>query len=279
MNEIADIISNSTLIGFSGSRILSSRDTILALKDVVELIPSHAQVNVGDAAGIDRLVKKLIPNARVFQAEPRYSGDKSAFAGRSIRCVRSVLEPGGLWVAFPNKACPNGLKPSTVTSECFSGTGSGTWASLAYAAGLGISCLVFMPVIAPPDWRFIDIGGGWYFLPAAWEQLSLFESPNPDKKRTVPYYEVAKVAEMFGAVDVFWRESTNSYTGFVLEAWFSEYPTVFRRNVEKVIQHFVCVRRTEDGPAAYTMSIPVVVPSGQISLGIASKGSRVKLQP
>ena len=71
--NIADIISLSTLIGFSGSRILSSRDTILALKDVVELIPSHAQVNVGDAAGIDRLVKKLIPNARVFQAEPRYS--------------------------------------------------------------------------------------------------------------------------------------------------------------------------------------------------------------
>lgn len=276
--NIADIITNSTLIGFSGSRVLCHRETISAVNQVIELIPSHAKVHVGDAAGIDALVRNLIPEATIFQAIPRYYGDKSAFAGRSIKCVRSVLEPGGLWVAFPNKPCPNGLKPSTVTTECFRGTGSGTWASLAYAAGLGISCLVFLPAIAPPDWQFQDIGGGWYYLPAVWEQLTLFESPNKDKKRILPYYEVAKVALAFGAADVFWRESTNSYTGFVAEAWFWHYPEEFKRNVQKVIQHFVAVRRIEDGPAEYAMSIPVTVPSGQVKLGFPSKGSRVKLE-
>jgi hypothetical protein len=149
---------------------------------------------------------------------------------------------------------------------------------LAYAAGLGISCLVFLPALAPPDWRFIDIGGGWYYLAADFEQLTLFESPNQDKRRVLPYLEVAKVADMFGAADVFWRESARSYTGFVAEIWFSEYPVIFRRNVEKVLQHFVCVRRIEDGPAAYAMSVPVAVPSGEVKLGFPSKGSRVKLE-
>lgn len=277
--NIADIITNSTLIGFSGSRVLSYRETISAVNEVVKLIPSHAQVHVGDAAGIDALIKDLVPEASVFEAAPRYYGDKSAFAGRSIRCVRSVVEPGGLWVAFPNKPCPMGLKPSAIASQCFNGTGSGTWASLAYAVGLGISCLVFLPAIAPPKWQFQDIGDGWYWLPAAWEQLTLFESPNQDKKRILPYYEVAKVAIAFGAADVFWRESQNSYTGFVAEAWFSHYPEVFKRNVEKVIQHFVAVRRIEDSPAEYAMSIPVAIPSGQVKLGFPSRGSRVKLQP
>ena len=45
--------------------------------------------------------------------------------------------------------------------------------------------------------------------------------------RSVPYGFVVGLAREFGAVEVFWRESDVSFTGFVAEVWFDALPREF----------------------------------------------------
>jgi hypothetical protein len=87
-----------------------------------------------------------------------------------------VAAAGGLWAAFPASPCPAGLVPSGQSSRCFCGTGSGTWASLAFAVGLGLPCLVFLPsgIAAPSGWGLQPVGGGWFHFAPAIVQPSLF---------------------------------------------------------------------------------------------------------
>lgn len=147
-----------------------------AIRTAIAAVPSSVPVSVGCASGVDELVRSLCPRARVFSvAEVGFSG-RGAFVRRSGLCVESVAVPGGVWVSFPGGACPSGLLPSASLSRCFSGFGSGSWASLALAIGLGVPSLMFLPngISAPIGWGFVAGGGGWFFCPAPALQLSLF---------------------------------------------------------------------------------------------------------
>jgi hypothetical protein len=83
---------------------------------------------------------------------------------RSVACVRACAAARGVWCAFPAQACPTGLRPSVQASACFAGFGSGTWASLALALGLGLPAVVFLPagVQAPAGWGLAAAGAGWH---------------------------------------------------------------------------------------------------------------------
>jgi hypothetical protein len=173
---IVSTVAFSRAVGFSGSRSCSASQW-----RAVELAVSGLcgqPVSVGCAAGVDELVRRLVPSARVFRVSDCGFRGRGAFAARSVACVRSVAVSGGLWVSFPSLAdfgCPVGLVPSSSSSRCFSGSGSGSWASLAFAVGCGVRCLVFLPSVCPPAWLSAVPGcPGWFeFQPVSF-QLSLF---------------------------------------------------------------------------------------------------------
>lgn len=93
----------------------------------------------------------------------------------------------------------------------------------------------------------------------------------------VSYEFVQGLATEFGAVECYWRESDRSFTGFVAEVWFSKLPSAFSTRWAAVVGYSILVRGVSSGPGSFVASIPCTVPSGQVSLGPASRGSRVQL--
>jgi hypothetical protein len=170
MVTVRSVFQSASAVGFSGSRSSVPSGCCGAASLVVPGVP----VFVGCAPGVDEFFRSYFPSATVLSASS-FGVGRGSFAARSVACVRA-LGSGGLWVSFPSSACPAGLSPSASSSRCFCGAGSGTWASLAFAAGSGLPCLVFG--FAPPSgWGFVSLGGGWWFRAAvvpAGVQLSLF---------------------------------------------------------------------------------------------------------
>lgn len=172
------VLSAASVVGFSGSRSPSPLSSA-ALSAALVLLPLSARVCVGCARGVDAAVRASVPGASVFAVSSgRWGVGRGAFAARSSACVRAVAAAGssGLWLSFPSGACPAGLLPSSASSRCFSGLGSGSWASLAFAVGLGVPSLLFLPggLCPPPGWGFAPLSGcpGWFFFPGS-SQLSL----------------------------------------------------------------------------------------------------------
>jgi hypothetical protein len=174
-------------VGFSGSRS-PSRGAVAALSELLPLVPSLCRVSVGCARGVDALVRAYFrssPSLLVFSvASGRFGSGRSAFARRSVACVRSVARGDrGLLVAFPSSpVCPAGVRPS----RSFNGEGSGTWGSVALALGRGRRVLLWLPSGSlPPVWSgvswscagaLLTCSGCWWLgvsvLPPV--QLSLF---------------------------------------------------------------------------------------------------------
>lgn len=73
--------------------------------------------------------------------------------------------PHAPFIAFVTAPCPAGLRPAS-SSKCFSGSGSGSWASLAYAAGLGRSVFIVWcgSNVLLPAWP----GGSWLQSDVPW---------------------------------------------------------------------------------------------------------------
>jgi len=100
---------------------------------------------------------------RIFRVKER---SRSGFAARSVRFVRELHRVGGVLVSFPGRACPRRLSPSADSRACFCGTGSGSWATLSLAAGLGVPCLVWLPgqLVVPARFGFVSLGSGWWWF-------------------------------------------------------------------------------------------------------------------
>jgi len=133
------------MICFSGSRRLTptQRDRAQTILTTIT-IPSK-KWHVGDAAGLDALVRDYNPEATVH----RIQGNQSwHFAERSQRMVDAV-GAGGVLYAFPNKPCP----PRCTPNQPFSGHGSGTWGTIAYAKKKGLE-IELCPLISleTPNW-------------------------------------------------------------------------------------------------------------------------------
>ncbi len=155
-------------IGISGTRSPAAALQQYANRALIRLIETtKATILTGCASGIDEMARELVPRSRiqVFKvATGEFGTGPSAYALRSIRVVETVAERKGLWVSFPGKACPTGLVPSALPSECFCGRGSGSWAALALAIGKGLPTLVYLGAIPlPHDWPLQQITDctGW----------------------------------------------------------------------------------------------------------------------
>jgi hypothetical protein len=165
---LSNIFSRFSSFGFSGSRTWAA--SLCPLQLAASLVPSGASVSVGCASGVDQFFRGEFPQASVFSvASGQWGSGRGAFAARSAACVRSVASVGGLWVAFCSSPCPAGLVPSASSSRAFSGSGSGSWASLAFALGSGVPCLVFSPAGVPSGWGLSAVPGstGWFGCPLA----------------------------------------------------------------------------------------------------------------
>lgn len=179
MEFLSTIFSQFSKVGFSGSR--SCPVASAAALSCLPCLPPSCSVVVGCAAGVDSAVRAACPSAVVFAASTFAA---STFAGRlalrSGACVAAVASASGLWCAFPSAPCPPALSPSPVLSACFSGAGSGSWASLCFAVGSGVACLVCLPAGVPPPLWFRAFGFapagplGFWFRPAPVVSLSLF---------------------------------------------------------------------------------------------------------
>jgi hypothetical protein len=166
------LLVSAPAVGFSGSRSAGPA-CLAACRAVLPLV--RGAVFVGCAAGLDAAVRAAVPSASVLSASSfgAASVGRGAFAARSVALVRAVVAAGQgaasspVWVSFPGRACPAGLAPCAAPARCFSGLGSGSWAALAFAAGLGLPCLVFLPagVSAPAGWGFRLLGRGWFLRP------------------------------------------------------------------------------------------------------------------
>jgi hypothetical protein len=159
--------------GFSGSR----SDVDVSVCDRVSAsVPDESRIIVGCAAGVDLYFRSRFPHAEVFTVDR--SLGRGGFAKRSVACVDAVMAAGGLWVSFPSSPCPAGLVPHRSPSRCFSGRGSGTWASLAYAIGRDTPALVYLGAVSVPvGWGLAAAGDGWYsFQPVISQQLMLINA-------------------------------------------------------------------------------------------------------
>ncbi|MBD1836667.1 hypothetical protein [Coleofasciculus sp. FACHB-501] len=175
---VSAALASASAVGFSGSRRPGGALPPAVVAAAVASVPASVPVFVGCARGVDAVVRSLCPRASVLSvAGGGFGRGRGAFAARSVACVRSVAVPGGVWVSFPCGACPAGLLPAASSSRAFSGSGSGSWASLAFALGSGVSCLVCLPagVVPPAGWGLVALGSGWWGSSAPGAvQLSLF---------------------------------------------------------------------------------------------------------
>ncbi len=152
-------------VGFSGSRSPSPVASA-ALSALLPSVPAGVRVSVGCARGVDLAVRSFFagsPSLLVFSvASGRFGSGRSAFARRSSRCVLSVAAGSrGLLVVVPSGACPAGVVPS----RSFSGRGSGSWGSAAFALGRGRRVLVWLRAGSfPPVWA----GVSWSVARVCW---------------------------------------------------------------------------------------------------------------
>jgi len=180
---------SSALVGFCGSRSLPASWAGLVSSVVASVLGSGRRVAVGCARGADQLVRSAAPGALVFSASAVAAsaglpaGSRASFARRSASLVSAVAAsgPGAGFVGFVSSPCQASVRPSSSPGACFCGGGSGSWASLALAAGLGLPVVVFwcvpagapVPQVAPPSWggSWVRAGSGvwasgWRFVPA-----------------------------------------------------------------------------------------------------------------
>ncbi|MDQ3749699.1 MAG: hypothetical protein M3367_11940 [Acidobacteriota bacterium] len=141
------------MVGFCGSRSLGSSFAPLVSSCVSAVVAAGRGVAVGCASGADRFTLSAArasgASVSLFSASSFGSG-RGSFARRSAALVSAVAVSGsgcGLF-AFVSSPCPSALAPSSVASRCFAGFGSGSWASVALAVGLGVPVVVFPCVVA-----------------------------------------------------------------------------------------------------------------------------------
>lgn len=159
-------------IAFTGSRQLTLEQERKIYRDLCYFITIHnAHWHVGDAPGLDNFITRAADyfNKPLTVYEVKGT-EKWHFAERSQRMVDSISNLPSPWLyAFPNKLCPENCNPKSP----FSGHGSGTWGTIAYAKKKGIQ-IYFFPLFKTkygdrswlPSWMKSE--------PEELQQLSLF---------------------------------------------------------------------------------------------------------
>lgn len=134
----------------TGPRTVTMEGTTQVLT-ILSTLPIK-QLLFGDAKGVDAIAHQYARQIGISYKQffVGVKTQKSAYAIRSMKMIDSLKENNGTLIAFPNKQCPVKCTPKTA----FSGHGSGTWGTIAYARknGLGIRVYPIETDIELPDW-------------------------------------------------------------------------------------------------------------------------------
>jgi hypothetical protein len=128
-------------------------------------LPPSVPVMVGDASGVDSVVRQHLPRTKYFQ---RTANSTPAIVARSVRLARAVAAEQGVLFAFPSYACPPKVWPTALPNQAFNGSGNGTWATAALAVGLRATLWLLLPYGAEtPPWHGIGAEriGDWLYIP------------------------------------------------------------------------------------------------------------------
>ena len=128
------------------------RATLCSVIEETLISFDSVQFHIGDAPGVDKLCTDWLRfnrlNVETYHVSPPRR--KYSFAQRSMEMVDSAVDwsfpdcRDVIVVGFPNKVCPNEVKPNyTKPGLAFCGSGSGTWATLAYGKGKGLDVVIF----------------------------------------------------------------------------------------------------------------------------------------
>lgn len=167
------------MVGFTGSRNFSSNYAQFIAPVVHHYQAAGQPIAAGCANGADKIVRQAAPSAQVFMASNYLGPAPARLAKRSAAMVRAVSQSQNpLIVGFTISPCPAAVRPR----GSFFGGGSGTWGTLALAAGLGLPIIVFWPAItwqptlpAWGNWQPVVVAGqiGFSLHPAG-TQAPLF---------------------------------------------------------------------------------------------------------
>ncbi|BAZ18944.1 hypothetical protein NIES4071_108290 (plasmid) [Calothrix sp. NIES-4071] len=138
-------------IAFTGTRNTDKNQSLIIRNKLQEIALIDATWYVGDAMGLDALVrieaKRLSKELNIYvcQGKERYD-----FAKRSKQMVDAICGANSKLYAFANKACPSGCKPCKNPT----GEGSGTWLTIAYAHyhGVPVEIIFLRDGLVAPDW-------------------------------------------------------------------------------------------------------------------------------
>jgi hypothetical protein len=133
---------------------------------VDQVVASGASVLVGCAAGADALVRAACPDAQVFSAARMFPDlpFRAALVNRSVALVWALVTRAGRLVAFAGGPCPAYIFPARKWESGM--PPSGTWSTLALAAGMGLPVVVFWcapgPAALPawPGWSWSPVTAG-----------------------------------------------------------------------------------------------------------------------
>lgn len=159
---VSALLAGASSVGFAGSRSAVPCSSVSA--SLFACVSPSAVVSVGCARGFDLLVRSAFPSAVVWRAS-QFGAGRASFARRSVAFLSALASsPSPVLVSAPAVACPVGLVPSPSSSRCFAGFGSGSWAGVALAVGLGLPVVLFLPVgvVPPAVFGFVPAGGGFF---------------------------------------------------------------------------------------------------------------------
>jgi hypothetical protein len=138
-------------IAFTGTRNTNFNQSLIVRSKLQEIAQLDAAWHVGDAMGVDALVRiEAKRQAKMLQVYVCEGKERYQFAKRSLRMIDAITGADNKLYAFANKSCPEGCKPSKNPN----GQGSGTWLTIAYAYHLGVPIeIIFLEDgLQAPDW-------------------------------------------------------------------------------------------------------------------------------
>lgn len=140
-------------VAFTGSRAGFPVPSLVKAV-VLSVAKAGHSLLVGCANGVDAMVRHHAPNAQVFNVAAPGCGSGRSFAAALAQRSQIMVNACSVLVGFCSVACPSSLSPASH----FSGQGSGTWSSVAYAVALGHQVFIFPAAgVSLPSWS----GGQW----------------------------------------------------------------------------------------------------------------------
>lgn len=161
--SLSSLLTKTKTLGFSGSVDKFNQEHYDIFKSIKNNISEKAFISIGSLSKFDYFIQEQFSTSldsysrlNIFNVfSGKYGSGKQAF----IRCtedkVLSVDSSSGVWISFPSKSAPSGIKPSDKAYKCFYES-EDVWASIAFALGLGLKTIIFLPeyVSLPFSWKF-----------------------------------------------------------------------------------------------------------------------------